>query len=98
SSASRAQKYHFLDVFKHSLIDTYAAGVTLYQGQKITVLPMQADDIKGNRAFVRMKMTTDSGTTVPVSYTMVKADGKWLVGNVIVSGLNLGQTFKQQFA
>ncbi len=98
SSASREQKYRFLDVFKQSLIDTYAAGVTLYQGQKIEVLPMEKDDIRGNRAFVRMKMTTDSGTVIPVSYTMVKDDGKWMVGNVIVSGLNLGKTFKQQFA
>jgi phospholipid transport system substrate-binding protein len=98
SQASRAQKYHFLDVFKQSLIDTYASGVTLYQGQKIDVLPLRDGDVRGDRAFVRMQLTTQNGTLVPVSYTMINNQGRWQVENVIVNGLNLGKTFQEQFA
>lgn len=98
AKASRDQKYRFLDVFKQSLIDTYASGVTLYQGQKITVLPMRDGDVKDNRAFVRMEMTTDSGKKIPVSYTMILNDGHWQVENLVVNGLNLGKTFRAQFA
>lgn len=98
AKASREQKYRFLDVFKQSLIDTYASGVTLYNGQKITVLPMRDGDIKGDRAFVRMEMSTSSGKQVPVSYTLIQNDGRWQVENLIVNGLNLGQTFRDQFA
>ena len=46
NDASREQKYRFLDVFKNSLINTYASGVTMYQGQKIEVLPLREEDRK----------------------------------------------------
>lgn len=98
NKATRAQKYRFLAVFKQSMIDTYASGVTLYQGQKIEVLPMRPQDTKGDRAFVRMQLTTDSGRAIPVSYTMILNQGRWQVENVIVNGLNLGKTFRAQFA
>lgn len=95
--ATMKQKYHFLDVFKNSLIDTYASGMALYDGQKIVVLPMRPEDKKGNRARVRMTMTTGDGDVIPISYTMTQQDGQWLVQNIIVNGLNMGQTFHQQF-
>ena len=49
------QKYEFLEVFKNSLINTYASGVTHYQGQEIRVLPMREEDRKGNYAQVRLE-------------------------------------------
>lgn len=98
SQASREQKYRFLDVFKQSMIDTYASGVTLYEGQKIKVLPLRDGDIKGKRAYVRMELNTNSGDVIPVAYTMIKDDNHWLVLNVVVNGLNLGKTFRAQFA
>ncbi|MCG8391683.1 MAG: ABC transporter substrate-binding protein [Pseudomonadales bacterium] len=96
--SSREQKYRFLDVFRNSLIDTYASGITLYDGQKITTLPMQDGDRKGDYARVRMEVKTNSGKTVPIYYTLFLRDGQWKVINVYVNGLDLADTFRSQFA
>ncbi|MED5388899.1 MAG: ABC transporter substrate-binding protein [Pseudomonadota bacterium] len=96
--SSREQKYRFLEVFKNSLINTYASGITLYEGQKITTLPMQEGDRKGDYARVRMEVKTNSGKTVPIYYTLFLRDGQWRVINVYVNGLDLRDTFKSQFA
>lgn len=98
SKASREQKYRFLEVFKSSLINTYASGLTLYQGQKIRVLPMEEGDISDRRARVTMEISTREGKTIPVSYSLFRdSEGRWKVQNVIVNDLNLGKTFRAQF-
>ncbi|MDX1804323.1 MAG: ABC transporter substrate-binding protein [Alcanivorax sp.] len=97
NQASRDQKYHFLDVFKNSLIDTYASGVTLYEGQKIKTLPMQKGDRRGDYARVRMEMTTNTGKVVPIFYTLHLNDDQWQVINVYVNGLDLRDTYRAQF-
>lgn len=96
--ASKEQKYRFLETFKESLINTYASGVTLYQGQKIKVLPMREEDRKGNYARVRVEMTTNSGKTVPVFFTLFLDNDQWKVINVYVNGLDLRTVYQLQFA
>lgn len=98
SQASRDQKYAFLDKFKNSLINTYASGVTLYQGQKINVLPMRDEDRKGNYARVRMAVTTNDGKSIPLYYTLYLENDHWKVINVYVNGLDLRDVYRRQFA
>ncbi|AJD47339.1 Toluene tolerance protein Ttg2D [Isoalcanivorax pacificus W11-5] len=96
-AASRDQRNAFLERFRASLVQTYAAGVTMYTGQQIQVLPMGEGDVRGNRARVQMEFTTDSGRVVPIAYTLFQSDDQWRVDNVIVNGLNLGRVFRAQF-
>lgn len=96
--SSREQKMRFLEVFRASLINTYASGLTLYQGQEIRVLPAAEGDIQEGRARVRTEITTNDGKIIPVFFSLYQArEGNWLVENVIVNGLNLGRTFRTQF-
>jgi phospholipid transport system substrate-binding protein len=98
ATASREQKYRFLEVFQDSLVNTYASGITLYQGQTISVLPLGEGDVRGDRARVRSEITADDGRVIPVFFSLYQDDqGAWLVENVIVNGLNLGKTFRAQF-
>lgn len=98
SEATREQKYRFLEVFRDSLINTYASGLTLYDDQKVRVLPAEEGDIREDRARVRMEIRTDDGKVIPVSYSLFRDDeGAWKVQNVIVNGLNLGKIFRSQF-
>ncbi|AFT71836.1 Toluene tolerance protein Ttg2D [Alloalcanivorax dieselolei B5] len=96
--ASREQKYRFLEVFENSLVNTYASGVTMYDGQKMKVLPLREEDRRGNYARVRMEFSTNSGQVVPIFFTLFLGDGQWRVVNVYVNGLDLSQIYKQQFA
>lgn len=96
--SSKEQKYRFLDVFKSSLINTYASGITLYDGQQITTLPIQDGDLRGDYARVRMEVQTNTGKTIPIFYTLFSRDEQWKVINVYVNGLDLADTFKSQFA
>lgn len=95
--ASREQKYRFLEVFRNSLINTYASGVTLYDGQNIRVAPAGEGDVRGDRARVKMEISTNKGEVIPVMYSLFRDEDGWKVENVIVNGLNLGKTFRSQF-
>ena len=95
--ASRDQRNRFMEQFRRSMVQTYAAGVTMYEGQPISVLPLAEDDVRGDRARVQMEFVTDSGRPMPIAYTMFMDGEAWKVDNVIVNGLNLGRVFRMQF-
>jgi phospholipid transport system substrate-binding protein len=47
---------------------------------------------------VDVNVTGDSGTVYPVTFQMKKnAQGQWMAENLIVNGINLGLTFRNQF-
>jgi phospholipid transport system substrate-binding protein len=96
--ASDKQRADFTDVFKRSLIKTYANGLGAYENQKFTIKPFVAGD-DPKKAQVDMDIYTNSNTTIPVSYQLVlDKQGQWKVRNVLLNGINLGLTFRNQFA
>ena len=56
--------------------------ITLYDGQKISTLPMEDGDRRGDYARVRMEIRTNSGKTIPIYYTLFLRDDQWKVINV----------------
>lgn len=98
SQASRDQRHKFLVRFRASLVNTYAAGITLYEGQSYRILPLVDGDVRGNRARVQMEFEAEDGKILPIAYTMTLTDNQWKVDNVIVNNLNLGRIFQTQFA
>lgn len=98
SSASTEQKHRFLNTFRNSLLETYASGITLYEGQQWDILPLTEDDVRGNRARVRMEVVTEGGEMIPIVYMLFQDRSGWRIDNVIVNGLNLGRVFRTQFA
>ncbi len=98
SSASTEQKHRFLDTFRSGLLDTYASGITLYEGQQWEILPLTEGDVRGNRARVRMQVVTEGGEVIPIVYMLFHDQSQWRIDNVIVNGLNLGRVFRMQFA
>ena len=45
-----------------------------------------------------MEIRDSKGTVYPVSYTMTNLAGGWKVRNVIISSINIGKLFRDQFA
>jgi len=95
-ASSKAQKLSFIQSFKASLLDTYSSTLAQWGDQKIvTVFP----DISEHRKIedVQQNLITSSNT-YPITYKVRQdKNGKWLIINIIVNGVNLGLTFRNQF-
>lgn len=92
-----AQQAEFARVFKQSLIRTYAKGLTNYEGQKIVFKPYKAGQ-DPKKAQVDVDVHGSTGQVYPVTFQMqLDKAGEWKVQNLILNGINLGLTFRNQF-
>lgn len=104
SAASDKQRSQFTAVFREGLMKTYAAGIASYDNQEIVLLPFQGIKRKERngkvleRANVDMEIRTPEGEVYPLKYSMYRTNGgDWLLENMILNGVNLGLTFRNQF-
>lgn len=96
--ATPAQQQEFARVFKQSLIRTYAKGLTNYEGQKIVFKPYKAGT-DPKKAQVDVDVHGSNGQVYPVTFQLqLDKAGAWKVQNLILNGINLGLTFRNQFA
>jgi phospholipid transport system substrate-binding protein len=96
--ATPAQQVEFARVFKQSLIRTYAKGLTNYEGQKVAFKPYRPGS-DPSKAQVDVDVQGNDGQVYPVTFQMqLDKSGKWKVQNLILNGINLGLTFRNQFA
>lgn len=97
-AATAEQRERFVDTFKTSLIETYAKGMANYSDLKIEILPPAKDAEDERRVGVVQEITGPDGTN-RVSYTMaLNKAGEWKLINMVLNGVNLGKTFRNQFA
>ncbi|OJA04089.1 phospholipid-binding protein MlaC [Halomonas sp. QHL1] len=96
-NASPEQRSRFVDVFRQTLIDTYTRGLVTFDYDELRVLDTQQAQRYDDQASVAMEVVANNGEVYPVSYSLRLSDGKWRVVNVIVNGINLGLTFRNQF-
>ena len=99
-SASPEQRKRFANSFRESLLNTYANGVSTLSDQKIKILPFKGVQKKGKkeRAKVEMEIRTPDGVMYPITYAVYKNKvGDWRLENIILNGVNLGLTFRNQF-
>ena len=96
--ATSEQQTEFAKVFKQTLIRTYAKGLTSYDRQKVEFKPYKpGTDPK--RAQVDVNVYGNDGQIYPVSFQLQQDNtGNWMVQNLILNGINLGLTFRNQFA
>ncbi|TVP48817.1 MAG: ABC transporter substrate-binding protein [Halomonas sp.] len=96
-NATPEQRSRFADVFRQTLIDTYTRGLVTFDYEELRVLSSQQAQRHEDQASVAMEVVAKSGQVYPVSYSLRLSDGEWRVVNVIVNGINLGLTFRNQF-
>lgn len=95
--ATPEQRDRFARAFRCELIETYGSGLVAYGEQSIVVLP-PAEDIKGARKVKVVQEIRGSDGIFPLVYSMgLNREGQWKVTNVIINGINLGKTFRNQF-
>jgi len=99
NEATEEQRASFIRTFRRGLVRSYARAMLEFDHREIEVLALNEDHLRGDRAVVRMRVTASNGRTYPLHYAMAKYDGEaWRVRNVVVNGVNLGQTYRSQFA
>ena len=96
-TASSAQRATFSEAFRAGLVATYGRGLLSYSDQEIVVLPGAEDYTIKRKITVRQEIRGADGN-YPLEYTMgLSKAGQWRVINVIINGINLGKTFRNQF-
>ena len=95
-ASSPKQRKDFVAIFRNSLLDTYSETLAQWGDQSINTLPGKGD-WSGLKS-IEVKQMLDTGSSkYPISYKLRKSDDQWMIVNIIVNGVNLGLTFRNQF-
>ena len=95
-AASKLQRLQFIQSFKESLLDTYSSTLAQWGDQKIVTIFPEVSELKTTED-VQQNLITSSNI-YPITYKVRKdKNGNWLIINIIVNGVNLGLTFRNQF-
>jgi phospholipid transport system substrate-binding protein len=98
-TASEDQRKRFGAAFKHSLIRAYGSALANYNDQKFVVMPPGKGDVEADRASVNMEVTMKDGSVYRINYAMFLNDqGAWKLENLVLEGVNLGMTYRNNFA
>lgn len=97
----RKQYAEFVEVFKQGLMQTYGKGFLAFSGQKITVLEPSEEELAlvADKQAVDVRQSIESGDEKYLITYKVRPDksGKWLLRNVIIETVNVGQLYRNQF-
>jgi len=98
--SSKQQKIDFYTIFKKTLLNTYAKGLWEFEDYKIRLKPLKNAHQSLRNTQVEFEVVTASGQVFPVIQSLFfhKKQQRWMVQNVIISGVNIGQLFRDQFA
>jgi len=95
--ATEDQRAEFVLIFKDSLLDNYASTLAKWGDSSITTVFPEENKLDFEKN-VEVKQILDTGTSkYPVSYKLRKNKDGWKIVNIIINGLNLGLTLRNQF-
>jgi phospholipid transport system substrate-binding protein len=89
-----AEQEEFVKLFANLLEQTYIARIDEFGGEKLTYVSEQID---GDRAIVRAKITTKNGTDVPVESRVLLKGNRWLIYDILIENLSLISNYRAQF-
>jgi len=95
--ATTEQRARFATTFRNGLVETYGRGLIGYENQEIVLV--KAGTVAEGQLKLTVKQEIRSSDSVyPLEYSMArKKTGQWMVVNVVINGINLGKTFRNQF-
>jgi phospholipid transport system substrate-binding protein len=88
------ERDEFTKLFANLLEQTYISRIDEFGGEKLTYVSEQID---GDRAIVRARITTKNGTDVPIESRLLQKDDRWLIYDVLVENLSLISNYRAQF-
>jgi phospholipid transport system substrate-binding protein len=91
---TQAEREEFVKLFANLLEQTYIARIDEFGGEKLRYVSEQID---GDRAVVRARITTKNGTEVPVESRLLLKEKRWLIYDILVENLSLISNYRSQF-
>lgn len=90
-----AQRARFRRTFRNTLISVYTEALVGFEAERLEVVDTRR---RGDRAArVTMAVVTDDGQELDAVYSMARGPAGWQVRNVMIEGINLGLTWRNQF-
>jgi phospholipid transport system substrate-binding protein len=89
-----AEQDEFVKLFANLLEQTYISRIDEFGGERLTYVSEQID---GDRAIVRAKITTKNGTDVPVESRVLLKGNRWLIYDILIENLSLISNYRSQF-
>ena len=89
-----AEREEFVKLFANLLEQTYIARIGEFGGEQLMYVSEQID---GDRAIVRARITTKKGAEVPVESRLLQKDNRWLIYDILVENLSLISNYRSQF-
>lgn len=98
AQADEQQRKDFVETFTRSMVETLGKGMASYQNLNIRTLEPEGDFSELRRVEVVQEIRAQDGTS-RVSYTLARnRENEWKLINVVLNGVNLGMSFRDQFA
>ncbi|SVC52579.1 uncharacterized protein METZ01_LOCUS305433 [marine metagenome] len=95
--ASQDQRDKFQEIFKSTLLETYSKTLAEFKNEEIRIIPSINSSNKPNREKVHLEIVT-STKIYPAFYDMyLNKKNQWKLINIVINGVNLGVTFRNQF-
>lgn len=81
------------------LIEKYADALLSFNGERIDISALNDQSGDSGKARLQQKIYGEGDKTYLVQYSLHQdSKGLWLINNVIVEGINMGGTYRSQFA
>ncbi|MGB0466320.1 MAG: MlaC/ttg2D family ABC transporter substrate-binding protein [Pontibacterium sp.] len=96
--ASSEERGHFTELFRATLLKTYAKAMVGFDIQNYAIVPPRKQSPQPNKQIVTVEVASSAGTKYTLIYYMLKQADGWRLVNVILDGVNLRLTFKNQFS
>jgi len=88
------EREEFTGLFRDLVERTYSSLLDRYGGEKAVYLDESVD---GDFARVQTNVVTPRGTVVPVAYSMLQHDGRWLIVDISVENVSYVVNYRSQF-
>ncbi len=96
--ASDAERERFAEVFKSTLLRTYAKSIAGFELTKYEIQSPNGESPEPEKQVVTVNVISAKGETYALVYYMLKQGDRWTLVNVMVDGINLRITFRNQFS
>jgi len=95
-SASPEQQKRLVDEFRTLLVRTYSSALNQYRDQQIDYKPLRMNP-SDTDVVVHTSVQKPGGSPIPMDYSMEKQASGWKCYDVVVAGVSLVTTYRDEF-